>query len=189
MTRRSETPEQSAPAPQAGDDDLRKLRQPVPQEFDIRIAADGCWYHEGGLIGRPALVKLFSSVLRRETDGSFWLVTPVERGRIEVEDAPFVIITVTFSEGTISDDARDQVITFRTNVDDEITLGPDHPLTMRHPAGGGEDQRPYVLVRDGLEALVARPVFYELAERSATGPDGRLGVWSCGTFFPLEGDG
>ena len=189
MTRRSETPQQSAPAPQAGDDDLRKLRQPVPQEFDIRIAADGCWYHEGGLIGRPALVKLFSSVLRREADGSFWLVTPVERGRIEVEDAPFVITIVTISAGTISDDAQDQVITFRTNVDDEITLGPDHPLTMRRPAGGGEDQRPYVLVRDGLEALVARPVFYELAERSVTGPDGRLGVWSCGGFFPLEGDG
>ena len=184
MTRQTETPEQSAPAPQAGDDDLRKLRQPVPQEFDIRIAADGCWYHEGGLIGRHALVRLFSSVLRREDDGSFWLVTPVERGRIEVEDAPFVIT------GTvITGDGEGQTVSFRTNVDDEMELDSDHPLVMRRPAGGGKDQRPYVLVRDGLEALVARPVFYELAERSVTGPDGRLGVWSCGTFFPLEGDG
>ena len=72
----------------AHDQAFKELRQLTPQEFDIRIAADGSWYHEGGLIGRPALVKLFSTVLRREADGSYWLVTPVERGRIEVEDAP-----------------------------------------------------------------------------------------------------
>ncbi|MGC6453796.1 MAG: DUF1285 domain-containing protein [Candidatus Puniceispirillaceae bacterium] len=163
--------------------ELQKLRQPVPQEFDIRIAADGSWYHEGGLIGRPALVKLFSTVLRREKDGSFWLVTPVERGSIEVEDAPFVITVM-----TMTGRGEGRMITFRTNVDDEVRLGPDHPLVMRSPAAGGGDQRPYVMVRDGLEALVARPVFYELAEHSVAGPDGRLGVWSCGAFFALEGD-
>ena len=89
MTDISDTHEDGASGPSgAADSDaaLRRLRQPVPQEFDIRIAADGSWYHEGGLIGRPALVKLFSTVLRREADGSFWLVTPVERGRIEVEE-------------------------------------------------------------------------------------------------------
>lgn len=173
----------SAGGPVDGDAAFRRLSQPVPQEFDIRIAADGCWYHEGGLIGRHALVRLFSSVLRREDDGSFWLVTPVERGRIEVEDAPFVIT------GTvITGDGEGQTVSFRTNVDDEMELDSDHPLVMRRPAGGGKDQRPYVLVRDGLEALVARPVFYELAERSVTGPDGRLGVWSRGAFFALEGE-
>lgn len=185
MTGSSETSgsHQPAPATDDGNQAFRKLRQPVPQEFDIRIAADGSWYHEGGLIGRPALVRLFSTVLRREEDGSFWLVTPVERGRIEVEDAPFVIT------GTmITGDDKAQLIRFRTNVDHEVTLGPDHPLVMRQPAGGGADQRPYVLVRGGLEALVARPVFYELAARSVSGPDGRLGVWSSGAFFTLEGD-
>lgn len=183
MTRTSESSgsRDTATAKTDGNEAFRKLRQPVPQEFDIRIAADGSWYHEGGLIGRPALVRLFSTVLRREEDGSFWLVTPVERGRIEVEDAPFVITGT-----TIAGDGRDQIISFRTNVDDEVTLGPDHPLVMRQPAGGGADQRPYVLVRGGLEGLVARPVFYELAERSVTGPDGRLGVWSNGAFFALE---
>jgi len=183
MTRTSESSgsRDTAAAKTDGNEAFRKLRQPVPQEFDIRIAADGSWYHEGGLIGRPALVRLFSTVLRREEDGSFWLVTPVERGRIEVEDAPFVITGT-----TIAGDGRDQIISFRTNVDDEVTLGPDHPLVMRQPAGGGADQRPYVLVRGGLEGLVARPVFYELAERSVTGPDGRLGVWSNGAFFALE---
>jgi len=163
-------------------DAVGKLRQPAPQEFDIRIAADGSWYHEGGLIGRPALVRLFSSVLSRGDDGSYWLVTPVERGRIKVEDAPFVAIAASF---TGKADAR-QNITLRTNVGDEVTLGHDHPLAMRPPRGGGEP-RPYVMVREGLEALVARPVYYELAERSVAGPDGRFGLWSGGTFFALEG--
>jgi len=161
---------------------LRRLRQPVPQVFDIRIAADGSWYHEGGLIGRPALVKLFSTVLRREEDGSYWLVTPVERGRIEVDDAPFIITSV---EAT--GDGETQQLRFVTNVDEVVALGPEHPLVMRPVANGDAgDLRPYVTVRDGLEALVARPVFYELAEISVTGPDGLLGVWSGGGFFALE---
>ena len=162
---------------------FKELRQPTPQEFDIRIAADGCWYHEGGLIGRPSLVKRFSTVLRREVDGSYWLVTPVERGRIEVEDAPFIITALAVSG---KDEARQ--LTFRTNVDDEVHLGPSNPLAMRMPPQGGDDLRPYITVRDGLEALVARPVFYELAEMSQPGPDGLLGVWSGGAFFALEGE-
>ena len=186
MTDISDTHEDGASGPSgAADSDaaLRRLRQPVPQEFDIRITADGSWYHEGGLIGRPALVKLFSTVLRREADGSFWLVTPVERGRIEVEDAPFIITAV-----DMTGDGEDQQLRFRTNVDDEVVLGPENPLVMRPVAGGDAgDLRPYVSVRDGLEALVARPVFYELAGISIAGPDGRLGVWSGGLFFALEG--
>jgi hypothetical protein len=162
---------------------FKELRQPTPQEFDIRIAADGSWYHEGGLIGRPALVKLFSTVLRREADGSYWLVTPVERGRIEVEDAPFIITSL-----AVSGEGEARQLTFRTNVDDEVELGPDNALTMRMPPQGGDDLRPYIMVRDGLEALVARPVFYELAEMSQPGPDGLLGVWSGGAFFALEGE-
>ena len=162
---------------------LTELRQPTPQEFDIRIAADGSWYHEGGLIGRPALVKLFSTVLRREADGSYWLVTPVERGRIDVEDAPFIVTSL-----AVSGEGETRQLTFRTNVDDEVHLGPDNALSMRMPPQGGDDLRPYIMVRDGLEALVARPVFYELAEMSQPGPDGLLGVWSGGAFFALEGE-
>ena len=139
----------------AHDRAFNELRQPTPQEFDIRIAADG----------------------------SYWLVTPVERGRIEVEDAPFSITAL-----AVSGAGEAQQLTFRTNVDDEVHLGPGNPLAMRMPPQGGEDLRPYIMVRDGLEALVARPVFYELAEMSQPGPDGLLGVWSGGAFFALEGE-
>lgn len=195
--------------PEGPGDALRQISKPTPQAFDIRIAADGSWYHEGGLIGRPALVKLFASVLQREADGSYWLVTPVERGTIMVEDAPF-IITAMNCDG----DGRDQKIRFITNVDDTILLGRGHPLVMRPPAGSdassdaGPDAgsgrqaslgdappelrppelRPYVKVRGALEALVARPVFYEIAEQSVAGADGRFGVWSDGVFFPLEAE-
>ena len=167
----------------AGGDLLRDVRRPAPQEFDIRIAADGCWYHEGGLIARPALVKLFASVLRREEDGTYWLVTPVERGRIDVDDVPFIIIAA-----EIEGDGRDQVIRLRSNVEDEVVLGPDHPLEMRCPPDG-DDLRPYVTVRPGLEGRIARPVFYELAARGVAAPDGRIGIWSAGAFFSLEGGG
>lgn len=173
-----------APADQAGaTDPLARLRQPEPQVFDIHIAADGSWYHEGGLIGRKPLVKLFASVLRREADGSFWLVTPVERGRITVEDAPFVITAM-----QVAGTGPDQVIRFTSNVDDEVTLSSAHPLKMRgHDAG--DDLRPYVNIRDGLEACLSRPVFYELAGLAvdAAEDDNTLGVWSDGTFFPLVG--
>ncbi len=181
-------PDQAATAPHGdGGDVLRDVRRPTPQAFDIRIAADGSWYHEGGLIGRPALVKLFASVLRREADGSYWLVTPVERGRIDVDDVPFIIVAAEFA-----DDGRDQVIRLRSNVDDDIVLGPGHQLVMRRPPDG-DDLRPYVTVRPagegrlGLEGRIARPVFYELAARGVEGPQGQIGVWSAGVFFSLEG--
>ena len=177
------------PLPQGGGGDvLRDVRRPAPQAFDIRIAADGSWYHEGGLIGRPALVKLFASVLRREADGSYWLVTPVERGRIDVDDVPFMIIAAEY-EGS----GTDQVVRLRSNVDDDIILGPGHQLVMRCPPDG-DDLRPYVTVRPGMEgclgldARIARPVFYELAERSVKGPADQIGIWSAGVFFSLEGE-
>ena len=182
-------PEQPAVAPHGdGRDVLRDVRRPAPQEFDIRIATDGSWYHEGGLIARPALVNLFASVLRREADGGYWLVTPVERGRIDVDDVPFIIVAAD-CEG----DGKDQVIRLRSNVDDDFILGPDHQLVMRRPPDA-DDLRPYVTVRPGmegrpgLEGRIARPVFYELAERGVEGPTGQIGVWSDGVFFSLEGD-
>jgi hypothetical protein len=175
-------------------DTVAKLAQPEPQVFDIRIAADGNWFHEGGLIGRLPLVKLFASVLRRESDGSYWLVTPVERGRIVVEDAPFIVTKM-----NVAGTGASQIIRFVTNVDDVVTLSAEHPLVMRGHANG-DDVRPYVEIRRGLDACLSRPVFYELANLAVDAPENSpdyanpddinqaiLGVWSSGVFFPLVG--
>ena len=127
------------------------------------------------------MVKLFASVLRRGGDGSFWLVTPVERGLIEVEDAPFVAVTV---EAT--GDGPQGQLRFTTNIDAVIDAGPTHPIRV---VGGDSDHpRPYLRVGPGLDALIARPVFYELVDRAVTrrGPHGPvLGLWSGGVFFEL----
>jgi hypothetical protein len=150
-------------------------------DFDMRIARDGTWFYRGSPIGRKPLVKLFSTVLRRE-DGEFWLVTPVERGRILVDDAPFVAVEV----NAVGQD-RDQRLTFRTNVDDEVTVDAEHPIRVDHDPESGQP-RPYVTVRHGLEARILRPVYYHLVELGAFAEiDGaeQLGVWSAGQFFPL----
>ena len=147
--------------------------------FDIRIARDGTWYHEGSPIGRKPLVRLFSTVLHRAEDGSFWLQTPVEKGRIQVDDAPFTAVELQV-EG--AGDA--QVLRFRTNVDDWVEAGPDHPIRVE-TADSGEPS-PYILVRERLDALILRSVFYQLADLAVSGRDEEtLGVWSKGTFFPL----
>jgi hypothetical protein len=151
-------------------------------EFPLRIARDGTWFYQGSPIGRKPLVKLFSTVLRREQDGSFWLVTPVERCRIAVDDAPFVAV-----EMHVSGSGQTRSLRFRTNVDDEVTAGPAHPIRVAMNPTTGEPS-PYVLVRGGLEALIARAVFYDLVELAEPAVvDGRntLGVWSDGAFFVL----
>lgn len=150
-------------------------------EIAIRIARDGTWYHEGRPILRQRLVKLFASILRRDED-VYFLVTPVEKLAIEVEDAPFIAV-----EMTVHGAGREQVLVFRTNVDDRVMAGPEHPLRIE-TAPGSEAPSPYVHVRDGLEALIARSVYYdlvELAEVRQIGEAPWLGVWSAGTFFPL----
>jgi hypothetical protein len=157
----------------------------------MRIARDGTWFYHGSPIGRKPLVKLFASVLRRETDGSYWLVTPVERGRIVVDDAPFVAVALDVEDGA-EGGGRDQILVLRTNLDESVAIGPERPLRVAEDARTGEPS-PYVLVREGkdgrpgLEALIARPVFYQLVELAV--PDQadpqRLGVWSKGTFFAL----
>jgi len=151
-------------------------------DFDIRIARDGTWFYRGSPIGRKPLVKLFSTVIRRDEQGDYWLVTPAERGRIEVEDAPFTAVEAE-STGT----GRSQVLRFRNNVDDWIEAGPDHPIRVTEDSASGEPS-PYILVRDNLEALILRPVFYRLIEQAVEHrQDGReyLGLWSKETFFPL----
>jgi uncharacterized protein len=152
-------------------------------EFDIRIASDGTWFYHGSPITRKPLVKLFASVLRRDEAGDFWLVTPAERGRIRVDDAPFVAVELT-THGV----GRDRQLIFRTNLDEIVTAGPDHHIRVRIDDGTGTP-RPYIAVRPGLDALIARPVFYQLAdlavEDDPAGATGTLGVWSCGAYFAL----
>jgi len=145
---------------------------------DMRIAADGTWFHMGTPIGRPALVKLFSTVLRREPDGRHVLVTPVEKLDIDVEDAPFVAVEMT-SEGV----GADRRLAFRLNTEDWVIAGPDHALRFEAAADG--TPRPYLHVRRGLEALVNRPVFYELAEIALAEGGDPAGVWSSGAFFAM----
>ena len=157
-------------------------RQPLDcGHFDITIARDGTWFYRGSPIGRMPLVRLFSTVLRRESDGSFWLQTPVERGRVTVEDAPFVAV-----ELTRRGEGQQQELIFRTNVDDTVAADAEHPIHVVNHAATGPN--PYILVRNGLEARINRPVFYELVElgrEERVGDATLFGVWSKGRFFPL----
>ncbi len=148
-------------------------------DIGLKITRDGTWFYEGSPIGRKPLVKLFSTVLRREDDG-FYLVTPVEKVPIEVEGEPFIAISMT-RDG----EGPDQRLTFTTNVDDEVTAGPEHPIGFRAEPEGG--QAPYVEVRNGLRAQLSRAVYYELAELTVETDEGP-GVWSCGAFFPFPMD-
>ena len=151
----------------------------------MRIARDGTWYYRGSPINRLPLVKLFASVLRRDPDGGYSLVTPVERGRVTVEDAPFLAVAV-----ERRGEGERQELVFRTNIDETVTAGPEHPIRVETAASG--EPAPYLLVRPGLEARLSRPVFYELvdiadAAREAGAPG--LGVWSGGAFFSLGDPG
>lgn len=145
-------------------------------EIDMRIAADGTWFYNGTPIGRPALVKLFSTILRKDPE-RFVLVTPVERVGIVVEDAPFIGIDAERHETD-----NGPVISVTTNVGDLFEIGPDHPLRFAPEPTGG--QRPYALVRAALEARIARAVFYRMVEW-AEEKDGQIGLVSNGAFFPI----
>lgn len=147
-------------------------------DSEMRIAADGTWFHQGSPIGRKELVKLFSTILRREADGSHVLVTPVEKLDIAVDDAPFVAVEMK-AEG----DAGDARLAFRLNTGELVTAGRDHALRFVEAEDG---PRPYLHVRGGLEALVVRSVYYDIAERALAGDDDPAGVWSDGAFFALE---
>lgn len=128
---------------------------PYCGEMDMRIARDGTWYYLGTPIGRLPLVKLFSTVLRLEYDGYYYLVTPVEKIRIKVDDAPFVAVEVE------ADDSEEETLRFRTNVDEWLVAGPDHPIRVSTDPATHEPA-PYIMVRRGLEAKIARSVFYHL---------------------------
>lgn len=166
----------------------RPRRSPVDcGDLPFLIKRDGTWLYQGTPINRKELVCLFSSVVKREEDGSFVLETPAERGRIEVEDAPFVAVELDFTG-----EGRQQVLSLRTNVDQVITVGPDHPIRVSHDIITC-DPTPYILVRRGkgyfhIEARISRAVYYELAALGVpefVGCRRMLGVWSRGMFFPL----
>lgn len=145
---------------------------------DMRIARDGTWFHQGSPIGRLAMVRLFSTILRREPDGGFVLVTPGEKLDIEVEDAPFIAVEMK-AEGS----GPATRIAFRLNTGDLVTAGPDHPLRFEQREDG---PHPYLSVRRGIDALVARSVYYKLAELALDTEGTSPGIWSDGAFFPIE---
>lgn len=154
---------------------------PFCGDLDMRIARDGTWFYLGTPIGRKPLVKLFSSILRKDGD-RFYLVTPVEKVGISVDDAPFVAI-----DFEVEGRGPQQVLRFLTHVDDEVAAGPDHPIRVIRDPDSGEPA-PYVMVRSGLEALIDRKSFYRLVDIGAHSEvDGRrwFGVWSGGSFFPI----
>ncbi|MDX2257439.1 MAG: DUF1285 domain-containing protein [Hyphomicrobiaceae bacterium] len=170
-----------------------KVLPPVEQwdppycgDIGLAIAADGTWSYRGSAIRRPALVKLFASVLTRSADGRHFLVTPVEKVDVAVADAAFLAV-----EMEVDGDGRQRRITFRTNLDDVVTCGPHHALrcadTVRHQMASGAAFKPYVHVRRGLEARLTRALAYDLASYLETeGHAGRHGIWSDGVFFPVS---
>ena len=168
---------QAQAAAQRGPPPVHLWNPPFCGDIDMRIAADGTWHYLGSPIGRLALVKLFSSILRKDPE-RYVLVTPVERVGIKVDDAPFLAVEMQVEGGRIG---------FRTQVEDFVWAGPEHPL--RFEAGAAEGVKPYVRVRGDLWALVKRPLFYDLVEMGvveAHAGEDWFGVRSDGLFFPMR---
>jgi len=171
----------SLPREKGGTPPVETWNPPFCGNIDMKIAADGTWFYQKTPIGRPALVKLFASILKREGE-HYFLVTPVEKVGIEVEDAPFLAV-----EMTVNHDTPGQVLRFRTNVGDSVAAGPDHALRFEaEPETGG--LKPYVHVRRDLWAKVTRALFYdlvELGEERDIGGKAMFGIASSGEFFPM----
>ena len=161
---------------------VERWNPPFCGDIDMEIRADGTWFYLGTPIGRAPLVRLFSTVLRKDEDGKTYLVTPVEKVGIRVVDAPFLAV-----EMNVSGEGAAQVLTFRTNVGDVVEVGPDHPLRFVI-VGENSELKPYLLVRGRLEALVSRAVMYDLVELGETveidGID-MFAVRSGGVVFPV----
>lgn len=167
-------------------------REPAPvdswhpehaQPIDIEIDVDGNWFHEGSPIRRAGLVALFASILRREPDGSYVLVTPVEKSTIRVADVPFLAVDI-----SVSGTGRAQTVSLTTNTGDVVIVGKDHPMRFAEGAAADGVALPYVTVRGGLEARVARAVFPDLVEAGCVDNYKRnkwFGVWSSGCFWPM----
>lgn len=151
-------------------------------DIGLRIGADGTWYFQDSPIGRKALVRLFSTILRKDADEKHYLVTPVEKIEVGVADAPFLAV-----EMVPAAEEKNSLLVFRTNVGDEVAADPEHPLRFERDAENG-GVKPYILVRDALEALVTRPLMYDLIELGVCAQvDGKemFGVRSGDSFFPI----
>ena len=159
---------------------VERWNPPYCGDIGMRIRADGVWLYQGSPIGRKPLVRLFSTVLRKDGDGRTYLVTPAEKVDVQVDDAPFLAV-----EMEVSGTGRDQLLTFRTNVDDVVRCGPANPLRFAVEAAAG-GLKPYLLVRGRLEALLTRALYYDLVELAVEEGD-QLVVWSGGMAFPLVG--
>lgn len=157
---------------------VERWNPPLSGDMDLCIKANGEWYHEGRLITRQPLVKLFSSILKKE-GSDYFLVSPVEKWRITVEDAPFLVVG---AELDAKNAAGQQAIRFKTITDDLFFLDDEHPLRMMQK---DDAWQPYVVVRQGMDALINRNTFYALAGISVQHNE-NTGVWSCGAFFPLQ---
>lgn len=156
---------------------VHQWNPPFCGDLDMRIARDGTWFYLGTPIGRKRLVNLFSTIIRKDGD-EYFLVTPVEKVGITVDDAPFVAVGF---------DVQDKVVTFTTNVGDTVTAGPDNPIRVVLDPDKGEPS-PYILVRTNLEALIDRKSFYRLVDQGEAGSVNGVdwfGVWSSGVFFPF----
>lgn len=150
-------------------------------DIDMRIARDGTWFYLGTPIGRKPMVRLFSTIIRRDGD-DYFLITPVEKVGIKVDDAPFVAVLL-----DVEGSGESQLLRFTTHVDDVVEAGPDHPLRIDLDPQT-QEPAPYILVRNNLDALIHRNVFYQLVDLAVVREiDGRrwLGVWSGGEFFPI----
>lgn len=159
---------------------VEKWNPPYCGDIGMRICSDGTWMYQGSPIGRKPLVRLFSTVLRKDADGRTYLVTPAEKVDVQVDDAPFLGV-----EMQVEGEGRDQVLTFRTNVDDIVRCGLANPLRFVVEAAAG-GLKPYLLVRGRLEALLTRALYYDLVELAVEEEDD-LVIWSGGGRFVLEG--
>jgi hypothetical protein len=157
--------------------EVMTIEDEICAEGDFRIAADGTWFHNGAPIRRARMVRLFATVLRREADGGYWLITPGEKVPVVVEDAPFLAVDL-----EIQGRGVDQMLIFGINTGGQVRADAGHPFVVR---GTPDAPRPYLGLGDSLEALVARSVYYALAEVTVEGPGAVHGVWSAGLFFPF----
>src|SRR5690554_621961 len=176
--------EEQIKAAAAGDSlpPIEKWNPDLSGDIDIRITRDGDWYHQGERIQRDAIIRLFSTILRREDDGEYYLVTPVEKWRIQVEDTPLLAHSL-----EVAGSGQEQVLAVTTNVGERLLLGESHPFEVGDYDNDGTP-RPIVHVRRGLEARLVTTAYYELADLLVEAPlaeDSSLGVWSSGEFFPV----
>lgn len=181
-------PASPEPAPPRAEAEKPRRAKHECGDLDMRIARDGTWFYKGSPIGRKELVCLFASVLKREADGSYMLETPVERGRIEVEDAPFIAVEMVWRDCDCGGGGVRQCLSFRTNCDEVVPANAAHPIRVQL-CPRTREPRPYITIRPGLEAKINRAVFYEMVALAVTEMvEGRemMGVWSEGVFFPID---